>query len=362
MCIYYKDRNDLSYVGREHIIPAGIGGINVLPIGTVSDQFNNDISKLEQDFIRNSIIVSPVRQIIGPGSRGRSAEKYETKSKVHVFRDYPENAGYSMGYIQKGKPLLIPHVILNTDSGAIDVAFNNAKGFDHKRAMQQLQDKMENPEALHIREFCDNELPENLILFGIADGVEENYNSFFSKNNKNEWSINESIIRRIGKSIRIFDEQPYVVKNKVVSKQSAKWNDEYFRLFGKMLFNLVTYELGEAFVLLECFDPVRDWITKGGDYEFASILKEKIPGLESLGIGWPEYSHLLLYYHQDNTFFGYCSLYGNAAVQIILTTNASSAVGKKWHGGLICDWQNKREMVLEEFITEQAIKIVRNNQ
>jgi len=42
MCIYYT--------GREHIFPAGIGGMQKLPQGYVSDEFNNDTSKLEQVF------------------------------------------------------------------------------------------------------------------------------------------------------------------------------------------------------------------------------------------------------------------------------------------------------------------------
>src|SRR5437016_4825540 len=103
MCIYYTDRNDLTYSGQEHVIMAGLGGSARHPNGYVIDQFNNDISKLEQDFLRESIISVP-RQIVGPSSRGRLTSKYETKSKVHVLRNYAVENDISLGYIKRGKP------------------------------------------------------------------------------------------------------------------------------------------------------------------------------------------------------------------------------------------------------------------
>lgn len=82
---------------------------------------------------------------------------------------------------------------------------------------------------------------------------------------------------------------------------------------------------------------VKNWFINRGDNQFASLCKKKIPGLEPLGIAWPEYSHLFLNLPAGNTFFGYVSLYGNTGLQIIFTTNVSSMLGNKIHGGLICD-------------------------
>jgi hypothetical protein len=69
-CIYLKGTEPvLSFNSQEHIFPAGIGGIQMLPKGYVSDQFNNSFSKIELDFMRNSLIALP-RQFYGPGKRG----------------------------------------------------------------------------------------------------------------------------------------------------------------------------------------------------------------------------------------------------------------------------------------------------
>ena len=47
MCIYYGNKEDLTYNSREHIFPATIGGIETLPEGYVSDKANSYFSKLE---------------------------------------------------------------------------------------------------------------------------------------------------------------------------------------------------------------------------------------------------------------------------------------------------------------------------
>ena len=41
MCIYYNNKDTLTYQGQEQIFPASIGGIEKLPLGYVSDQANN---------------------------------------------------------------------------------------------------------------------------------------------------------------------------------------------------------------------------------------------------------------------------------------------------------------------------------
>ena len=98
MCIYYKGRDGLTYNQQEHILPAGLGGKTKLPKGFVSDQFNNDISKLEEEVMRGSLIAL-ARQFEGPGKRGKLGEKHETKSKVLLTAD-EENNYFSLCYLE----------------------------------------------------------------------------------------------------------------------------------------------------------------------------------------------------------------------------------------------------------------------
>ena len=46
-CIYFKEDN-LKYDSREHIFPAGIGGVKRLLRGFVSDKANNYFSNIER--------------------------------------------------------------------------------------------------------------------------------------------------------------------------------------------------------------------------------------------------------------------------------------------------------------------------
>ena len=40
-CIYYKQRNDITFKGQEHIFPADLGGIGKLPEDYVSYEANS---------------------------------------------------------------------------------------------------------------------------------------------------------------------------------------------------------------------------------------------------------------------------------------------------------------------------------
>ena len=56
-CIYYKkSEQHLRFDKEEHVIPAGLGGIQKLQRGTVSDEANEKFSKLETVVLRNSFI------------------------------------------------------------------------------------------------------------------------------------------------------------------------------------------------------------------------------------------------------------------------------------------------------------------
>ncbi|CAG5017821.1 hypothetical protein DYBT9275_05853 [Dyadobacter sp. CECT 9275] len=173
MCIYYINREDLTYESAEHILMAGIGGMKTLPKEYVSTQFNNDISKIEQEFLRESLISLP-RQFLGPGKRGSLNPKYQSRSKVHLLRDSTDSE-FSLGYMQKGTPYLIPQFKLNLNNGEIKIIINNNKPDKSNAILDNFHRNLQNPETLQIKRIIDNRLPENIIFFGIQDGIEEHF-------------------------------------------------------------------------------------------------------------------------------------------------------------------------------------------
>jgi len=97
MCIFYGNKEDLTYDGREHIFPAAVGGIEKLPAGFVSDQANHYFSQLEQKMLHSSMI-SMSRMFFGPGKRG--SDKVG-EVQVSVFK--ADDGEYALGYIFKSK-------------------------------------------------------------------------------------------------------------------------------------------------------------------------------------------------------------------------------------------------------------------
>lgn len=71
MCIYFSDQDDLTYKNQEHIFPAGLGGIGMLPRGYVSDQANALFSPLraqnsiKSQYTRQATIYLPETRCVG---------------------------------------------------------------------------------------------------------------------------------------------------------------------------------------------------------------------------------------------------------------------------------------------------------
>ena len=69
-CMYLKQTEpELTFKSDEHIFPAGIGGIQKLPMEYVSHDANNAFSAMEGQVMKKSLLALP-RQFFGPGKRG----------------------------------------------------------------------------------------------------------------------------------------------------------------------------------------------------------------------------------------------------------------------------------------------------
>lgn len=113
-CIYYKKSDPhLHFDKEEHVIPAGLGGIEKLKKGTVSDEANVKFSKLETVVLRNSLIGFN-RMSNGPGKRGNLSVK---KVKSPVMRALKQEKGspveFVLGFIFAGESYIIPQIILD---------------------------------------------------------------------------------------------------------------------------------------------------------------------------------------------------------------------------------------------------------
>lgn len=357
MCIYYKDHTNLTYDSQEHIIPAGLGGNKKLPKEYVSSQFNNAISALELDFLRNSII-SINRQLIGPGKRGKLSDKNATKSKVHVL--FHPDGYYGLAFVKKSRQYIIPHVVLNTTSKEVSIGFHNDPDKDVYQLVPDFASKCETPDALKTRIIICNALPINIILFGIEHNVENNFNAFIAKNPECPVELTDDVVKLIGNGLLNCNTEPQIIRDKPKSNLSVIWKEEFFRLYAKMGFNLLADCMGYEFVRHERFDKIRNYIASGGPNTFAQLFPdEKVNFSGSFNISVPDDSHIILLMQDALCIYALVSLYNNSVVRILLTDNYEHNFNSD---GIICDWKTHTEQSLEVFIAQKAAEICQKHQ
>ena len=342
-CIYLKE-TDLkqSFEKQEHIFPAGIGGIRKLNKGVVCDKVNGEIfSKMELDFMRNSLIALP-RQIQGPGKRGSLIEKKSTKSNIHVVSRNEELSDVSLGYIKLGKPYQIPQFKV-IDETEIQIIFDQSDG-DYSDQLVNFIDNLKDFDDKYIL-IVEKNIPINQLLFGNFEskwylGVHENSFSY---------PLSDIINKLVNK--RYSNEKPQFNATQVTCHQHMVFNIEKFnRVCAKTVFNFLAFSHGSDFVLQEKFDSIREWIINGGNDKFVNLLDKGNRNIKMIkNIDFPDESHKILINKVDNRLVGLLTLYGESfEVAVILCDNFTD---KFVVNGYICDWKNKKEYTLMEYIT-----------
>lgn len=345
MCIYYTDRTSLHYIAREHIFPAAIGGIRKLPKGYVSDEFNNDISKLELDFFRNSLIAT-ARQMEGPGKKGSMSEQYATKSRVHVIADSKTQQVTGLGYIKLGKTTEIPNVKINVETGELTISFDKMAELEPKDNIKLFSKKCLESHKLNVRTILDDRLDQNILLFGIEEGIETRFNTFFVRNPANTMELTTEYIQKIGKSLHAIKDEPQSQKYWPSSRQTVKFDEEHFRVYGKIAFNFLASLKGSAYVKSPHFNAARNWIAYGGDNEFAQL--DNSPVLfKGLPITNSQSIHYVMLAKVKKTLIASLSFYGALKSIVLLARDYNEPFEST---GLICDWKNQREYDIMEYL------------
>jgi hypothetical protein len=342
MCIYYKDKENLTYKSEEHIFPAGIGGRATLPKGFVSDEFNNDISKLEQRVIRDSLI-SVMRVMKGPGKRGKLTEQSETKSEVCVFADRKNPKMYALGYVKKSKTIQLTQL------------YYDSKGHGHFLVSQEelengialFKEKCNKVDISKIRTIIDNELPIDIFLFGIAVNIEENYEYFFAKNSSNPIILTENVIKQIGDGINTEGHKPLKITYQPTVSRSVSFMDEDYRIYAKMAFNYLALAKGKEYVMSETFDPIRNWIAYGGKNEFAILVNSVDTQFLKLGINFPESSHVIVILNKSDGLWAKLWLYKNLCIDVRLSETSHHSI---MLDGFICNWKERKEHQFLEYL------------
>jgi len=347
MCIYYNNHSRLHYTSQEHIFPAGIGGIQKLPKGYVSDEFNNNISKLEQSFLREST-VSAARQIEGPGKRGKLSDKWATKSAVHIIINSENQQISGLGYIKLGKTILIPNVTINTETRALDIGFDKGSNIGVEENIRQFYYKCNAVQNLNIRTIIDDRINVENVLFGIGEGIEENFNAFFARHSSSKVEITADLIQHIGKSIQTIKGEVQTQKYLPSSILRVKFNTAYLQIYGKIAFNFLAFLYGSEYTKDVRFDPVRNWINGNGTNEFAKLDTTE-PLFKKLLDPKDQSVHYVMLFKVKDTLIAEVSFYGGLKSKIKLADHFDKHFKID---GFICDWKNRQEYRFMEYLTK----------
>lgn len=333
MCIYYNNKDNLTYQGQEHIFPASIGGIEKLPLGYVSDQANNYFSKLEQELLKYSMI-SMSREIFGPGKRGTNKI-----GEVNVCVMNDEQNNYKLGYLFKGKPYTIPHINVKIKTGKVKLSIDKKEGSEYLNIFLQ---KLENFKEKFVY-IENNDIPQDEILIGYYQNkyfITFSYEKIEISKIKN---IIDMFLQSINKNTEFENNKSQVcVKNTMtISKDNVK-------VYAKIAFNVLAKYKGKEFVLDSAFDDMRKWII----------------GEKDLSINWLPNRNSNLNFLISELTGHYCIIsdidgYICAEVSIYgwkYGFKLGKNPGEKFimPFGILCDSQNKKEYSLEEVFLKCA--------
>lgn len=127
--------------------------------------------------------------------------------------------------------------------------------------------------------------------------------------------------------------------------QTLEFDDRYFRVCAKTLFNYLAFVKGREFILQDCFDPIRDWIVNGGENTFAKLIGET----KDFPLAFfPDQAHTLVITQTENRLIGQISFYGAEFKTLVeLSNNFMSLFNLE---GFICDWQKRQEYEIHDYL------------
>lgn len=348
-CLYCgKDETEVNFTSQEHVFPAGIGGMFELPIGIVCDSCNTqNFSRLEVDFMRNSIISLP-RQFYGPGTRGSLNPKLATSSSVHLMTDDGVSEGRSLGVIRKGEPFIIPQFLFSgfdNVSIKLDPRFGNVD-----ENIKVFLDAMRVFTSESKFVFLTDELvEENEFYFGFW----ENKYYLCAQNRDSIFKVLEYLGKlRIGKFTET-TERVYK-KTNVQSRQKFGFNFHYFnRVTAKIAFNTLCYLTSSEYCLQPKFDAIRKFILDGGEDKFVTLLNKEanLP----FGDFFPKLSHRVIIFAAKEEYIARINFYDIYDLIARLSAVGASA---NYFNGIICDWMNRQDYVFSDY---QAIVNSKHN-
>ncbi len=346
-CIYTRrETPDATFVSGEHIIPACIGGTVKLDKDWVSSEFNNAISKSELEFARQYPIITLPRMMFGPDGR----KNHQGKLGVSFMKSQ-ETSRIQLGYIHNGYPTPISQIIIDTNVFEKN-ALCKIEGIVTKQEdIESLFNEICRPRNKPLVIQTNDILIEDKIIIGSI-----NNQIYIGVSNCMKYDLANSYLEKIAKLIQegnikandsISTEH---IKEHVVYENSIRFSpNSISRVYAKIAFNVLAKIKGQRFVLRNEFDTITNSIVTGTDIEkYVSMPESQVSDSLAKILVLENNEHLIFFQKEKSHLLAVVNLYGNnGSVMIILCDNWTDSFESC---GYVCDWQNKKESSLEEYI------------
>ncbi|MDR2993608.1 MAG: hypothetical protein LBV11_07230 [Bacillus cereus] len=361
-CIYFnKFEPNLHFAKEEHVIPAGLGGIQKLEKGTVSDEANAQFSKLETVALRNSFIAIN-RMNFGPGKRGSlNVKKIKSPIMRVLKQDKESNTGgieFLLGFIFSGQSYIIPQIIFNFDDEKdtvlpmyMSTTLNEHSIEDfHIDLNKKLIQFFKNKKRLYKLVHMPFEINKHFINIGYYQGK---WYAATSHKIINMDFLAHVMLPMLDEMIKKSANNKNFSKPQITHKPILKYKDQintdasnFYFLYLKTAFNALALFKGPNFVCNEIFDEIRESILHLSNInKFIQTNKELYdPKIELHTKSLPDKAHYVIICANDNNLNAYVSFYGEIPGMVKLTDKYQ---GADFFHGLICDWKNRREFRLE---------------
>ena len=339
MCIYFCDKENLTYAKQEHVFPAGLGGIQKLAHGVVSDQANERFSPLEDKLLHRSLL-SVCRAMLGPGKRGNLSPEKASKSQVCLARN--DDGAYELSYTSLATPYTIMQAQFKGNTASLSCQWK--QGSSHE-LFEMIRDKLSEFNG-RFAFIPSPHLDDDTLIVGYLDGTY--YVACSGERPAQEYVQNKIDNLKHSGEIVEFGHRESQVRQHFQLYENA----DTARVYAKTCMNVLALLTGEDYARQSCFDEIRNWIILGGSDERYSYPRNAVPGNSSMRKIVPKWAHWCCIYPFEKHLYAEVCFYNAYARRFDLGTPPippnSSAIG------FICDWQSKKEYTLEAYIHEMC--------
>ncbi|MPQ30546.1 hypothetical protein E4V42_03725 [Clostridium estertheticum] len=353
-CIYYKKSEpDVHFTKREHVIPAGLGGISKLPLGYVSDEANEYFSPLEMEILRDSLLAVN-RNNVGPGKRGSlNVKKVKAPTMRVMKKEDSSGENYNIGFVFVGESYIISQIAVDfNDKENSCIPSYRSTVFDIQQGKQTLLDFRKNLIGFFSntnRKFKLIDMPyttdSHFINVGYFKG------KWFAATSHKIINMDylALILLPALKEEQLKDNEP-VLEPKAFLKYTYKFDINtslFFFIYVKTAFNALAFLKGSDFASKEMFDNIRKSILIHDNSISDFIVNEYNINneLKDIAIRIPEKAHFVIITSRFNSVIAYVSFYKERPALVKLTDNYE---GEVFTEAIVCDWKNRNEFTLDE--------------